>query len=110
MAVHVESITQWNTLLRESTQKPLLVKCGATWCGPCKVLAPLVDQMAGEFEDKVLFLSVDIEELPEVADKFNVSSVPAMFIIWEGEIVKSTVGASKMVIDEVRSKLNALIN
>lgn len=110
MVVHVQTIDEWNTLLRESTQKPLVVKCGATWCGPCKALAPLFEQMAQEFQDKVIFLSVDIDELPEVAEKFDVASVPAIFVIDDGEIVKSTVGASKMVIEEICSKLIALIN
>jgi thioredoxin 1 len=109
--INVKSIAHWNELVSQSTGGedviPIVVRFTATWCGPCKAMAPLYELLAAEFTD-FPFLSVDIDDLEDVASKFDISSVPTIFIFQGGQVIKKTTGASQGVIDELRSKLFTL--
>lgn len=64
----------------------------ATWCGPCKMLAPVLEGLAGEMEGKAKFIKVDIDQSLELANEFQISSVPTMVIFKNGEKVNQLVG------------------
>ena len=64
----------------------------ATWCGPCKMLAPVLEGLAGEMEGKAKFIKVDIDQSLDLANQFQISSVPTMVIFKNGEKVNQLVG------------------
>ncbi len=64
----------------------------ATWCGPCKMLAPVFDQVGEEMKEQAKFVKVDIDESLEIARQFNISTVPTIMVFKDGKPVKSLVG------------------
>jgi len=83
--------------------KPVLVDFGATWCGPCKALAPVVDKLADETVGKYKIVSVDIDDAPGVAQKYGIRGVPAILVFKNGEKTAQHVGVT------TKDKLLALI-
>lgn len=74
--------------------KPVVIDFWATWCVPCKRLAPVIEELAAEYEGKVVIGKCDIEENPELTDKFGIMSVPTVVFFKNGQIVDSQVGAA----------------
>ena len=73
---------------------PVLVDFSATWCGPCRAIAPLVDQLAGEYQGRVKVTTVDIDESPATAQKYGIRGVPTLLMIKDGQVVAQQVGAA----------------
>lgn len=71
---------------------PVLVDFTATWCGPCKALAPIVDKVADEFQGKVKVGKVDIDDAPGIATKYGIRSVPTVLVFKNGEKTAQNVG------------------
>lgn len=78
----------------------------ATWCGPCKVLGPVVDKLATEFKDKVKVAKLDIDQNPDIAQAYGVMGVPTLVFFKNGEIVDQHVGLLNE--DAFRKKLEKL--
>ena len=78
----------------EVLQSPVkvLADFGATWCGPCRALAPIVDKIADDYQGQVKVVTVDIDNCPETTRKYGVKSVPTLFVFEGGQKVGSTVG------------------
>lgn len=72
--------------------KVALLDVSATWCGPCKMIAPVVEELSGEFEGRVEFFNADAEENPALAKKLRVMSIPNLMIMKEGKVVARQVG------------------
>ncbi|MFA7184287.1 MAG: thioredoxin [Victivallales bacterium] len=70
----------------------VLVDFWATWCGPCRMLGPILDQVAAEMGDDAVVAKVNIEEEQDLAAKFGVRSIPALFVMKDGQIVENFVG------------------
>ncbi len=70
----------------------VVVDCTATWCGPCRALSPIVDQLAGDYEGRAQVFKLDIDENKPVATKFKVKSIPAVLIFKNGELLEHMVG------------------
>lgn len=77
------------------SEKTVLVDMYATWCGPCKMQSPIIDKIAEEQEGKVKVTKIDIDEAPEIAEKYGVMSIPTLLIIKNGEVAKQFVGLTK---------------
>lgn len=69
-----------------------LVDFSATWCGPCKMLAPVLDQLSQSYEGKVNFYKVDVDESPDLAAQFNVMSVPCVVLLKKGVFASQSIG------------------
>ena len=70
----------------------VLVDFWATWCGPCKMLAPTIDAIATEYKDRVVVGKVDVDESEALARRFGIMSIPTLFLFKDGEVVEKLVG------------------
>ena len=75
------------------SDKPVLVDFTATWCGPCRQIAPIVDELAEEYDGKVKVTKLDIDDSPGTAQKYSVRGVPTLLVFKGGEVVAEQVGA-----------------
>lgn len=76
------------------SEVPVLVDFSAAWCGPCRQIAPLVDQLADEYDGRMKVTKLDIDESPGTAQKFQVRGVPTLLVFKGGEVVATQVGAA----------------
>ena len=91
MAQQVTDATFSDEVLR--SDKPVIVDFWAEWCGPCRMVGPIVDQIGEEYGDKVKVLKLDVENNPATAMKYGITSIPAIYVFKDGEVAKQTVGA-----------------
>ncbi len=78
-------------VLNSST--PVVVDFWAEWCGPCRVFSPIVEEVSGEFDKKVKFYKLNVDDNPEIAERYNVMSIPTAVLFEKGEVKAVSIGA-----------------
>lgn len=73
--------------------KPIMVDFWAEWCGPCRAVSPILDQIATEHADKIDVVKLNVDDNPETAMKYQITSIPTMKVFQGGEVVKTVIGA-----------------
>ncbi|MEL7086438.1 MAG: thioredoxin [Cyanobacteria bacterium P01_A01_bin.3] len=86
----IKDETEFDSLL--ASEPLLVVDFTAPWCGPCKVVGPLMDQLAGEYSDNAKVFKVDLDDNKSMAKRFGIRSIPAVMYFKQGELVKTIVG------------------
>lgn len=100
-------VTSQNFEALQAEGLPLVLDFSATWCGPCKKIAPIIEELAGEYEGRVNIGKCDVDDNEELASQFGIRNVPTVLFIKDGKVVDRHVGAAaKSVFVE---KINALL-
>src|SRR5215211_204542 len=94
-------------VIDRSHEVPVLVDFWAAWCQPCRLLGPVLERLANEYEGKFLLAKADTERLPEIAASFGVRSIPAVYGLRDGQVVDGFVGVQPEA--EIRSFINRLL-
>ena len=91
MAKNVTTASFENDVLK--ADKPVLVDFWAEWCGPCRAVSPILDEIASEHADKIEIVKVNVDHEPGLAAQYNIVSIPAMHVFVNGEVKKQLIGA-----------------
>lgn len=75
------------------SSKPIMVDFWAEWCGPCRAVSPILDKIAEENSDKLDIVKLNVDDNPLTAEKYGITSIPAMYVFKDGEVVKRVIGA-----------------
>ena len=86
------NVTNFDEKVLQSS-KPVLVDFFATWCGPCKMMAPVIDELSEELAGQVDIYKVDVDDNPDLAQRYGVMSIPTLIVFENGEVKNQTMGA-----------------
>jgi thioredoxin 1 len=90
------------------SDKPVLIDFWAVWCGPCRAVAPIIEEIADEYEGRAVVGKIDVDNNRDIATKYGIQAIPTLFLVKDGEIADKVIGN---VLDKnsIRAKLDALL-
>ncbi|MEL6222117.1 MAG: thioredoxin [Cyanobacteria bacterium J06627_8] len=90
-AAFIQDESEFDSLL--TAESPVVVDCTATWCGPCKLVAPLMDKLSEEYSDRARVFKLDVDSNRSIAKRYSIRSIPAVLFFKNGELAETVVGA-----------------
>lgn len=93
MTNQVQNLNRDSFIEVTDSQRPVLVDFYADWCGPCKAIAPIVEELAGDYVDRIDVRKVDVDTNPELAGQFGIRSIPTLLLFKDGKPVETVVGS-----------------
>lgn len=103
--VEIEEAAFGDAVLKATT--PVLVDFWAPWCGPCRMVAPVVEELADEYEGKIGFVKVNVDDNPKVASQYGIMSIPTLMVFKEGQPVDTIIGFRPK--DELKKSLDTAL-
>lgn len=105
--IEIKTTEEFENLINNDQEGVVMVDFWAEWCGPCKMFLPIIDQIAKDFDKKAFVAKVNVDELKDIATKYNIRSIPTVLFFKNGEQVDINVGAVAKVV--LYNKLNNII-
>ena len=101
--IHIGSEEAFDKLI--AGDKPVLVDFWATWCGPCRMIAPIVEEIANAYAGKTIVAKVDVDEQGELAQRYRVMNIPTLMLFKQGQLVDKAIGARpKVALEQMLNK------
>ena len=101
--IHIGSEEAFDKLITGDV--PVLVDFWATWCGPCRMIAPIVEEIANEYAGKVVVATVDVDEMGELAQRYRIMNIPTLMLFKQGQLVDKAIGARpKAALEQMLNK------
>ncbi|MFV0520931.1 MAG: thioredoxin [Mangrovibacterium sp.] len=105
MAIEVTEANFEEVVLK--SDKPVLVDFWAEWCGPCRMIAPIVEELSKDYEGKAVVVKVDVDSAPDISMKYGIRNIPTLLVIKNGEVVDKHVGAAQK--SALAAKIDAVL-
>jgi thioredoxin 1 len=105
MALELTDANFADTVL--NSDKPVIVDFWAVWCGPCRMVGPIVEELANDYDGKAVIGKLDVDNNPEIAQKYGIRNIPTILFMKNGEVIDKQVGAASK--DVLEGKLKAMM-